>query len=83
MGGSTVKYFLKYNRANFSLFDWKKQNLSQTSQYFLYKITYICIFREEVCKEDMIFFMYLLGLIYSLVMGFNLQLELPFRILEN
>lgn len=61
MGGSTIKFFfLKYVRVNFSLFDWKKQNLGQTSQYFLYKSTYICIFREEVSKEDMICFMYLL-----------------------
>ena len=60
MGGSTIKFFfLKYVRVNFSLFDWKK-NLGQTSQYFLYKSTYICIFREEVSKEDMICFMYLL-----------------------
>ena len=59
MGGSTVKYG-KYNRANLSLFDWKKQNLRQTSRYSLYKGTYICIFREEVFKEDMICFMYLL-----------------------
>ena len=61
MGGSTIKFFfLKYVRVNFSLFDWKKQNLGQTSQYFLYKSTYICIFREEVSKKDMICFMYLL-----------------------
>lgn len=61
MGGSTIKFFfLKYVRVNFSLFDWKKQNLGQTSQYFLYKSTYICIFREEGSKEDMICFMFLL-----------------------